>query len=184
MGFLLNMLEGQLGLSEQDKAAIAPALPHLKNIVDAVDAEQSNLEALVPFMVKSAPWLTQILKDWHTLGPAISALLSDGHVDLGGAMSSVQDIQNNINNNPATIQTAKNMYKNLAPMIDTIQKEWPQVAPAVDIVNKALAHKNTTAGQLLEHIHAQQSRAPTMGSQTGLGAHADIVRGGGKAEDD
>ena len=153
MGFLLNMLEDQLGLTEQEKAAVAPALPHLKTIVDAVDAQQGNLEALLPFVVRAVPWLTHLLHDWRVLGPQVSVLLSDGQVDIGAAMSSFQDIQNNLNTNPQTIHYAQSMQKHLAPMLTTIQKEWPKVAPAVDIVLKAMARKNTNAGQLMQHFH-------------------------------
>lgn len=170
-GFLLNMLEGQLGLSEADKAVIEPTLPYVKNVIDAAVAAQPTLEALVPYMVKAAPLLTRLLSDLKVLGPAASALLGDGFVNVGGAVEAAHDIDANIKANPKTIEQGKQLYASLAPLMDVVQKNWPKIAPAVAVLQKRGAGQ-IKMGDIFTEADAR------MKASGGLGADAGIVRGG------
>ena len=178
-GFMLNMLEDMLNLTAEEKAAIEPALPHLKTVVDAVNAHQDSLEKLVPYVVRGAPVFTRILQDWRTLGPAASGLLGDAMIDVGGAVGAAKDIQATVQANQAYVNQGTALYNSLVPVINTVQAEWPKLEPAVKIITNAMGRKKMgSAVEFVGALHEHLSKQMQVSGSTG--ADAGIVRGSDK----
>ena len=135
----------------------------------------------MPYVVKGAPVFTRILQDWRTLGPAASAMLGDGMVDIGGAVGTAKDIQATVQANQAYVNQGTALYNSLVPVINTVQAEWPKLEPAVQVIVKAMGRKKMGAhefmGALHEHLSTHlQGAGGALNAETSAGADAGIVR--------
>lgn len=150
MGLLLDTLESLLGLTAEEKAQIAPALPNLKKAVDIVDAHIDDLWALDQRFVKDQATIKAVFDEVRKLGPNLSLLLGDGWVDISASISSVESIQGTVKAYNAT--EVKALCTRLIPAIDQLVELWPKIIPALRILIAAAQRRGLTLSSALVEL--------------------------------
>jgi hypothetical protein len=162
MGLLLSMLEGQLGLTDEEKAVIEPTLPWAADILAQLNAVLPDLIGFNQLYAgRAQPLVTRLLADAQVLLPNAAALLSDQFIDIGATTGAAQDAQAAVGQTYPTVTSQVTAYVNkLLPVIKKVMAEWPKIAPAVAVLEKAIARKGHTTqtfmAELSTHLQAHQ----------------------------
>lgn len=154
MNFVLSMLEGMLGLSDDEKAAIEPCLPALKTMIDQINDVWPQVQQAADLVASNKTLVDRMLDDVNTILPNASALVGGSvYIDVGGTLSKVKDLQTVVQDNPKTTQDVRTLYAAIEPVIVSISQEWPSVAPAYNTIVVAAKRKGYSLGSFLDGTH-------------------------------
>ncbi|HVX56460.1 MAG TPA: hypothetical protein VHA37_01900 [Candidatus Saccharimonadales bacterium] len=156
MNFLLDLVMGQLDLSDAEHAAVDAALPDLKAVVDSINDVLPDLQDGNKLYLQSQTLVLRLFTDYSKVGPSLSALLGNGWVDIPNVMAAASDAQSAVKSDPATVKAAEALYAKLQPVVMGAYQKWPTIKPAYDAVMAALARKHMTLAQALANMTAQQ----------------------------
>jgi hypothetical protein len=139
MSFVVNAAESMMHLSDADKAVVDAALPTLTEDVAALNARQDTIREAYALIVKAAPVVYRILDDWKTLGPILHDILdgSGSLFSVGGAVSSLKDIEATLAANKYLVGEAQKLYSLLVPLINKLNTDAPKNAPALRIITRS-----------------------------------------------
>lgn len=134
MSILIDSLYSMLGLTADEQAVVNSALPAIKDLLDAVDANLSVINQVEQLQIKNQPLIKQLVADWAIIGPNFSAATVDGSVDLFGTLNAFTDIKSKIAANPQFVASATAIYNQLLPVINKAIADWPKIALAVQVI--------------------------------------------------
>lgn len=148
MAFLIDTLYSMLGLTDAEQATVNAALPSIKDLLDTVDAHLSDIKAFEQLLVVNKSPINQLLTDWGTIGPNLSAAIGDGNVDLFDTMNAFNDAKNVVASNPKNVQAATDLYNKFVPLINQAIADWPAIKPAVQVIIVAVQRRGLSAATL------------------------------------
>lgn len=166
MNFILSILEGTLGLTEEEKNTIEPCLPSAKAMIDRINEVWPSVQNGVEVLEDNKPSVTRLLDDMAVLLPNASALLGEGaYVDIGGSISKVKDMQSVVNANPKTLDSLMRVYSDLEPVIVEISRDWPSVEPAYNVILDVAKRRGFSLGGFLSSLHQTLLTIPNPGAR-------------------
>ena len=71
----IEMGLGALGLSDQDKQTVEAAIPAMQVMVGLLNANKPMIAQFAALYVKAQPLVTQLAKNWATVGPALDIVM-------------------------------------------------------------------------------------------------------------
>jgi hypothetical protein len=155
MNPLINMLELNLGFTADEKNKFEASLPAIKDMIDAVNARTADIVAINAFYLASQDKLVKpVLADWAVVAPNVSALISNGTVDIGATIAAINDVEQMMAL-PAVVAQANK----LLPLIARIQADWPTLMQILDLIDAALARKGTSLSKVLGQVQQQHKKA-------------------------
>lgn len=137
----VSMAEGFLGLTEDEKSKVEPALPYLKELLDALNPEWDAVQKGIDLLCKGKPVFDRLITDMRVLGPAVSTILGDGMPDMFGAMGAAKDATNTLDVNKAWTGALKADGQKFAYLAAKCQELGPKVLPALQILIAAAKRK-------------------------------------------
>jgi hypothetical protein len=155
MNPLINMIEANLKLTPDEKNKFEASFPAIKDVLDTIDAHMADIVSINTFYLASQDSLvTPLLNDWGIIGPNVSALLSNGTVDIGAVIGAVNDVEQMM-----ALPAVVAQYNKLLPLIARIQADWPSLMEVLDIIDAALGRKGTSLSKVLEQARQQHKKA-------------------------
>jgi hypothetical protein len=156
--FLIGTLYSTLGLTDAEQATVNAALPTIKTLLDAIDANVSVIGLIEQLQIKNQPLLNKILADWAVIGPNLSAAMVDGSVDLFGTLGAYNDIKSSIAAKPKTVTAATAIYTQLSPLINQAIADWPTISPAVQVIIAAAQRSNMSLDDVMTKLNDSDMR--------------------------
>lgn len=152
MSILINSLYGMLGLTADEQATVNSALPVIKDLLDAIDANLSVVTQIEQLQTKNQPLIKTFVADWAIIGPNVSAAISDGSVDLFGTINAYNDLKSKIAAAPQVTTSSVAIYNQLLPIINKAIADWPKIEPAVKAIMGGAQRSNISVETALMQI--------------------------------
>jgi hypothetical protein len=167
MSLMIDILEGMLDLTDEEKAQIAPCLPAAQDAVDALNAAWPDVDTLNTMITTTQTLRNQAMGDLDKLMPDLAALLDDGMVDCGSSIQAIKDMQGIVKNNPMVVHQLGTIYTKMVPVINKVQADWPQIEPAIKIIIAACQRKGWSLSTFLGGLHgALRAQPPSSAART------------------
>lgn len=152
MSLLINSIYGMLGLTDDEQATVNAALPTIKDLLDAVDANLGAINQFEQLQIKNQPFIKTVVSDWAIIGPNLSAAISGGSVNLFAIANAFNDIKTQVAASSVAAQSATSLYNQLLPVINKGIADWPKIAPAVQVLAGAISRSKMTVDTLLTAV--------------------------------
>jgi hypothetical protein len=153
---LLDMLEGMLNLSDDDKATVNAAAPYVANWLDELNKQWGTLSNLIANLAASKPIVDRLINDGQQLAPIVSNVLKGGGsmFDAGPAMSAYNDAKAVIAANPKLVAGLQRDYQWLAPLIAQVESDMkrPEVQAAVELLQRKMGQQNVSMEHLMRGV--------------------------------
>ena len=141
MSVFLDTIYNMLGLTADQQSVVNSALPAIKDVLDAADANLDVIDNIEHIQTKHQLLIKDLVADWKIIGPNLSAAAVDGSVDFFATINAYNDIKTKLAANPDVMPALQVIYNQLAPVIMKVISDWPKIEPAVNVIMGGVAAK-------------------------------------------